>query len=316
MRIRNIFKSFLINLHRHKKSEPDVFIFSLPRAGSTLLAEVLNTDPHSKMASESLAMNKDNTHVLRKYFEKGFLGERYVDISDENFQGMIKYYADLSAGKTWNSYYWSDFFTPYHHLTTTRTIFKTHRVSYYFDDLMAHFKDDFGLYLLRNPVSHALSRLNKGWSTYLDLYAEALKIKDILPRKAELKIAQVKATGSDLEKYIVSWCLENYVFIRSYQEGRLASNIFAVFYEELVLNPENTIKDICLKVKMEYNENMLSIVDVPSSGIVHSTKETIDQIKAGNKNYLTDRWKESISIHTEKKVEDILTSFGISIYLE
>lgn len=316
MRINKLLKSFLVKLHRHKKSEPDVFIFSLPRAGSTLLAEALNTDPHSKMASESFALNKNNTHVLRKYFEKDFLDERYVDISRENFQGIIKYYLDLSAGKTWNSYYWSDFFTPSHHLATSRTIFKTHRVTYYFDDLMSYFKDDFGLYLLRNPVSHALSRLRKGWSPYLDIYAESLKIRDILPKEAKLKIAQIKATGSDLEKFIVSWCLENFVFIRSYQEGSLASNVFPVFYEELVLNPENTIKDICHKIKMEYNEHMLSIVDVPSSGIVHSTKETEDQIKAGNKNYLTNRWKESISKNKVKQVEDILTSFGISIYLE
>ena len=316
MRIKNLLKTFIIKLHRHKKSESDVFIFSLPRGGSTLLAEVLNTDPHSKMASESFALNKNNTRILRKYFEKDFLDERYVDMPNESFQGMINYFLDLSEGKTWNSYYWSDFFTPFHHLATSRTIFKTHRVTYYFDDLMSYFKDDFGLYLLRNPVAHALSRLRKEWSSYLDLYAESLKIRDILPKKAKLKITQVSTTGSDLEKFIVSWCLENYVFIRSFQEGRLASNVFPVFYEDLVLNPEHTIKDICHKIKMEYNENMLSVVDVPSSGIVHSTKETEDQIKAGNKGYLTNRWKESIGKNTEKQVQDILTSFGIGIYLE
>lgn len=315
MRIKSIIKTSLINLHRHKKYEPDVFIFTLPRTGSTLLAEILNANPSSKTASESFAMNKDNTQVLRKYFEKDFLAERYVDISEDNFQRIINYYSDLSEGKTWNSYYWSDFFTADHYLTTSRTVFKTHKITYYFDDLMHHFKDDFGLYLIRNPVSHSLSRLRKGWSVYIDLYAEAKKIKAKLPKTAKLKIDQVNTTGSNLEKYIVSWCLENYIFIRNYQEGRLPSNVFPVFYEDLVLNPEVTIKELCHKIKMEYSDKMLSIVSAPSSGIVHSIEETKDRIIAGNKNYLVNRWKENLGINSEKQIKDILTSFGICIYL-
>jgi hypothetical protein len=250
MSIKSLTKSLATHLHRHKKSEPDVFIFSLPRTGSTLLAEVLNTDPRSKTASESFALNKDNTRVLRKYFSKDFIAERYVDISEANFQKMLHYFILLSEGKTWNSYYWSDFFTPSHHLTTTRTIFKTHRVTYYFDDLLRNFKDDFGLYLIRHPVSHSLSRLRLGLSTYIDLYAEANKIKDMLPPGAKAKITHCNSRGSDMEKLIVSWCLENYLFIRKYQEGDLPPNVFSVFYEELVLNPEHALKDICQKLKI------------------------------------------------------------------
>jgi hypothetical protein len=314
MRIRNSIKSLLKNLHRHKKSEPDVYIFTIPRAGSTLLTEILNTDPHSKTASESFALNKDNTRVLRKYFDQGFLAERYVDISEDNLQQMIKYFTDLAEGKTWNSYYWSDFFSKHHHFTTKRTIFKTHRITYYFDDLMLHFKDDFGLYVLRHPVPHALSRMSKGWRCYIDLYAESKKINHLIPREAKSKIEQVNGTGSQLEKFVLSWCLENYVFIHKYQNGSLPSNVLPVFYEELVMNPENTIKAICNKVKMAYNENMLSIVKVPSSGLVHSTEETGDQIIAGNVDYLINRWKENIDIETEKQVKDILLSFNINIY--
>jgi Sulfotransferase family len=315
MRIKNSAKYFLKTLHRHKKSERDVFIFSLPRTGSTLLAEILNTDPRSKLASESFALNKDNIQVLKNYFDEIFLSDRYVDISDANLQQIFKYYSDLSEGKTWNSYYWSDFFTSHHKFNTARTIFKTQKITYYFDDLMYHFKDDYGLYLLRHPVSHGLSRLRNKWTTYIKLYAEALKIKDKLPNKAKLKIDQVMLMGSDLEKFIVSWCLENYVFIHHYQNGSLPPNITLVFYEDLVVNTENTIKDICKKIKMEYNGNMVNTVGVHSSGVVHSTEETKNQIIAGNKNYLINRWKDSADINIEKHVNEILTSFGINLYL-
>lgn len=316
MRIKNSIKSLMKTLHGHKKLEPDIFIFTLPRAGSTLLAEILNTDPNLKMASESFALNNDNTQVLIEYFDKGFLTDRYVDISEINLEKIFRYYGDLSEGKTWNSYYWSDLLTPYHSLSTTRTIFKTQKVTYYFDDLMCHFKGDFGLYLLRHPVSHSLSRLRNGWSTYIKLYAESEKIKEILTHEAKIKIDEVNDAGSDLEKFIVSWCLENYIFIYHYQNESLPSNIIPVFYEDLVVHSEDTIKEICNKVKLEYNENMLSIVGDVSSGIVHSTEETKYQITAGNKNYLINRWKEKMDRNDEKQYKDILTSFGINLYLE
>lgn len=316
MRYKNSIKTLLTNLHRHNKTEPDIYIFTLPRTGSTLLAEILNTNSHSKMASESFAMNKDNCQVLENYFDNGFLAERYIDISPNNLRQVFKYYEDLSKGKNWNSYYWSDFFTPQHNFKTTRTIFKTHKFTYHFDSLMSHFKEDFGLYLLRNPISHSLSRLNHKWSNYINLYAESKKIYETLPEKAKIKINQVNHKGSDLEKFVVSWCLENYVFIRSYQESRLSSNVFPVFYEDLIIDSENTIKDICVKIKMEFNENMLTIMNIPSSGIVHSTNETKAQIISGNKNYLANRWKESINTNTIVQVKDILISFGITLYLD
>jgi hypothetical protein len=316
MRIKNAVKSILSLLHRHKKSEADIFIFSLPRAGTTLLTEILNSDSNSKTASESLALNKDNYTVLRKYFEEEFLVERYVDISDSDLEKLYSYYSDLSQGKSWNSYYWSDLFTKNHNFSTKRTIFKTHKITYYFQEMMRHFKDDVGLYLLRHPVSHSLSRERKKWTTYIDLYAEAKHIKEILPGPAKEIIDRISDSGTNLEKFIVSWCLENYIFIRAYQDGTLPDNIYPVFYEDLVMNPEPCIRDICEKTGMHYSADMLGIVDVPSSGIVHSTDLTEVQIRAGNKNYLVNRWKDELEDESVRQVHSILSAFDIRIYSE
>jgi len=316
MRIKNTIKSILLLLHRHRKSHPDIYIFSLPRAGTTLLTEILNSDANSKTASESLALNRDNIRVLRKYFEEDFLAERYVDISMENLQKIFSYYGDLSEGKSWNSYYWSDFFTKNHSFSTSRTIFKTHKITYHFREMMDHFKKDIGIYLLRHPVSHSLSRVRKGWTTYIDLYSEAEKIKELLPTAAKDMITLVSDSGSDLDKFIVSWCLENYLFIRSYQDKTLPDNLYPVFYEDLVLNPESCIRDICNKAGLQYNSKMLSIVDVPSSGIVHSSDLTEEQIRAGNKNYLVNRWKDELGRDAEDQLKKILSAFNITIYPE
>jgi len=314
MRIRSSIKSLCKHLHRHRKIQADIFIFTLPRAGSTLLAEILNTDPSTKTASEPLALNRDNLQVLRRYFSRDFPGERYVDISENDLLNMFSYFEDLSSGKTWNSYYWSDLSSGFHHFLSRRTLFKTHRLSYYFEEFMQHFKEDFGLYLLRHPVSHALSRMRKGWDPYSELYAESEKIRILLNEEAKLKTQDVIASGSQLEQFVLSWCLENYVFIHGLQNGSLPGNMFPVFYEELVTSPEKTIRDICGKVNMEYNDRMLSRLQIPSSGIVHSTEEAEAQIKAGNADYLTQRWRQDINESDTEKVKDILRKLGITIY--
>jgi len=316
MSISTLTKSLLLALHRHRKSEPDVFIFTLPRTGSSLLAEILNTDPKAKTASEPFALLNNNTRVLGRYLDKTSWAERYVDVSETHVQQLVRYLEALSEGKTWNSYYWSDFFTSTHHLRSSRTIFKIHRLSYYFGDLMHHFKDDFGLYLIRHPIAHSLSRLRKNWSEYIDLYAGSAKIKRHLSKEAQTKIKEVNATGSPLEKFVCSWCLENYVFIHAYQKNALPENVFPVFYEELVREPGPVLKDLCHKIRMEYRENMLSVLDHPSRGIVHSTPETASQIHAGNTEFLVGRWKENVDGSTLEKTREILTSFGIALYLD
>ena len=314
MSVRTSLKSCLKAFHRHHKSRPDIFIFTLPRTGSTLLAEILNTDPTVKTASESLALNRDNRSVLRKYFDREFLAERYVDISTEELEQLFGYYSDLSEGKTWNSYYWSDLFSPGHRLATSRTLFKTHRITYYFREFMDHFREDYGLYLLRHPVAHSLSRMSQGWDDYTELFAGSRNTGELIPRSAREMIEEVKESGSPLEKFVLSWCLENYIFIHQFQEEKLGANVIPVFYEDLVWEPEKSIRKLCEKLGLGYNEKMLSLVNVPSSGIVHSEGETEEQIRAGNRDYLTARWKERVDEQEREKLQHILTELGITIY--
>ncbi len=316
MRIKNLVKSILSKLHTHKKTKSDIYIFTLPRAGSTLLAEILNTDSTYKLASESLALNNDNKEILKNYFQEDFLVERYTDLSSIELERLLNYYSDLSQGKTWNSYYWSDLFKPTHKFKTSRTIFKTHKITYHYDHFMSHFKDDFGIYLLRNPISHSLSRMNLNWDSYIALYAASNRISNLLTNRAKNKIEQIVENSSTLEKFVTSWCLENYILLHHYKNKNLPSNLIVLKYEELLINSEQTIKNLCSKVNLDYNPNMFKCINLPSSGIVHSTTETKNQIESGNKNYLVNRWKDKVDPEMREKIKDILKSFDISLYLD
>lgn len=315
MQIKGSIKQLIKVFHRHNKSLPDIYIFSLPRSGSTLLAEVLNTNPKSKTASESFALNKDNVHILKKYFKEDFLSERYTDVSTIDFQKIITYYTALSQGKTWNAYYWSDLLSKYHRYNTSRTIFKIHKNTYHFDSLMNHFKDDFGIYLLRNPIAVSLSRLRMGWSTYIDNYMYSNKIKNFISKDLNQMIEEVKQTGTELEKQILNWCLENSVFLMNRLNGNLPDNVMTVFYEDLILDPKETLLKICSKTNLKYHPDMLKIINQPSSGIVHSKKAVKQEILARNSLYLVNRWKKEIDTKSQVRIEKILRKFGYDFYL-
>ncbi len=315
MNIKRPVKHLIKGFHTHNKSLPDIYIFSLPRSGSTLLTEVLNSNLKSKTASESLGLNKDNKNILKQYFSEDFISERYVDISPDDFQQILAYYSALSQGKTWNSFYWSDLFTKYHSYSTSRTIFKTHKITYHFDELMNNFGNDYGIYLLRNPIAVSLSRIRMGWCNYIDQYEDSLQIKDFISQDLKSVMKEIKQNGTELEKQVLSWCLENSIFIKNWLNNSLPKNVITVFYEDLILNPKKTLLRICSKIDMEYHPNMLKIIDQPSSGIIHSQKEVKKEILTGNSLYLTERWKNEIDSKSLNRIENLLRKFGFDFYL-
>jgi hypothetical protein len=308
-------KQLLKVFHRHNKSLPDIYIFSLPRSGSTLLAEILNTDPETKTASESFAMNKDNMHILRKYFKEAFLSERYTDISSYEFRSMISYFSALSEGKTWNAYYWSDLLTRHHQLHTSRTLFKTHKMTYHFDDLMRHFENDFGIYLMRHPIAVSLSRIRMGWSTYIEQYKHALKLTGFISNELIQTIETIQNEGTALEKQVLSWCLENAVYLNNKLQKTMPENVITVFYEDLILNPKKTLLTICSRTRLEFHPDMLKMIARPSSGIIHSQKDVKKEILARNNLYLVNRWKQEVDGHSLLRIESMLHKFGYDFYL-
>ncbi len=314
MALKSLIKDALTVIHKHQKEDKDVYIFTLPRSGSTLLAEILNMDPACKLASEPFALNQDNKAILKRYFSTHDLQERYTELSKANINNLFKYFRALSSGKTWNSYYWSDWLKGDHKLQTTRTIFKTHRVSYWWESLL-EFEQDYALYLLRHPISHSLSRLRNNWTTYIDQFSQAPGIRENLSSDAKDMINRIRQKGSGLEKFVLSWGLENFNFLRKMLDRQLPKNIIPVFYEELLFSPGTVLKAICRHVDIPYQQKMLKRIHVPSKGIVHSTKNTELLIKEGNNKELLGSWRREVNNETEKQLLNILETLSINCYL-
>lgn len=311
--MKSIIKTVLKQFHQHRAVLPDVYIFTLPRTGSTLLAEILNVNSSAKVCSEPFALNSENMNVLKQYFPADFPADRYTDFNKKQLLAVLVYLKELSLGNTWNSYYWSDFPGKDHSLNTEFTVFKLHKLTYLFDEVLEHLPGH-GLYLIRHPLSHSLSRIRNGWDTYNKQYLASEKIKKELTEHAMQKAKQVMQSGSTLDKYVLSWCLENYVFLKKEKQHSLPENLHMISYEALVSNPEHSIREMCERLKIPFKQRMLEKVDLPSHGIVHSTDDTKAQIKQGENKQLLEKWRHKISIREEESAFSILDAFDIDLY--
>ncbi len=313
MYIKYSIKTSLRLFHRHQSVFKDIYIISLGRAGSTLLAEMLNTQKGVRLVPEPLLNTPINIRVLNRYFSKSFISDRYLDLDNQDFEKLLNYFRDLSRMKTSNSINWTDLGSRSHNFNTNRTVFKTHRLTYLFDNFLKAF-DVEGLYLIRHPISHSLSRMRLNWDTYIDEYLAAIKIKNHISSQAKEKAHSIQKTGSRLQKYVLNWCLENFVFLNGFKSNTMEKSLTAISYEEIIAYPEKTVSNLISRFDFSSAEAMLAQIKTPSSGIIHSTKETSDQIRKGKTNFLLNSWRSKISEDEEKTAFEILDLFGFNLY--
>ena len=313
-KLKVILKQLLKYAHIHKKTQPDIFIFTLPRTGSTLLAEILNTTKHSKSVLEPFNMNRQTRPIIAKYIDDKAISERYFQLSNHQLDCIKIYLEDLSAGKLFNAYSWSDINTAYHSFKTENSIFKIHKISYYFDDIMNHFTSDYGLYLLRHPISHSLSRIRNNWSHYIKEFSTSEKIINQLTLNQNKLITETHNSNDILSKFVLSWCLENFVFLNAQRNNTLNNNVIPIYYERIIINTKKTINELYNFIQTKPNKAVFEIVNKPSKGVIHSSKETQKQILSKNKVYLIDRWQSQVSNTQLSNCQLILDAFNITIY--
>jgi hypothetical protein len=315
MSVKLFIKTILSKVHSHRKQLPDVIIFTLIRSGSTLLLEILNSDKNRKSVSEPLSLTSDNKKILNKYISSDAVSDRYTDLTDKEKDALFRYFSELSEGKTANSFYWTDLFSKQHSRKTIGSIFKTHKITYLFDDFMRHFQAK-GIYLLRHPIPVSLSRIKVNGDTYAEKYLQAQKIQATISAEAKQMTHSILENGSLLEKFVLSWCFENLVFFNQLSSGQLPDNLYFISFEELISEPEVFIPKLCEKTGIKFSDKMIDTVHRPSHGTVHSSRETIQEIQNKNNIHILKKWKKEISPKEEQKCLRILQTFGINYYTE
>ncbi len=245
-----------------------IFLFSLPRSGSTLLQRILMS--HNEIASVAepwlllpfcYAFKKEG--VLTEYSH----ATSYTALEDfiNNLpNGKEDYYSALREF-TFELYR--------KHCSNNEKYFldKTPRYYNIITEIAKIFPDAKFIFLFRNP--------------------------------AHIKASMINAWGNGRLKYMYAFHRDLHVGFRAISKGYeiLKWKSYALRYEELVINPEKYIKEICDYLNIRYDKNMLvSFVTQNTKGRMGDLTGT-KQYKDINKSTL-DKWKKTFDNSFRQKM--------------
>lgn len=286
------------NVHR-PDGRPNVFLFSMPRSGSTWLMELIWTQPGFKFCDEPLD--------LRNALVRQHLGiAEWQDLYDQNAALALQdYFRAFCDGR-------SGFMNPsplrrYYRPVTHRIVFK---VIHGGEDRINWFRDAFNgrvVFLVRHPIAVSLSR-----EVYPRLQAFLSSDYRRHMAKDQLDYAlRICETGTKLEQGVLSWCLQNAIPL-----GEAADDWAIVSYEQMVLEPQPVIMYLVDKLELPEPGRMLERLTTPSGVKAKSDAETQQVLEdaTNRRSWLVEKWRKQVSESEERRVMEILKRFDLDVY--
>jgi hypothetical protein len=296
-RVKNTIKS-ISNIHR-PNGEPNVFLFSTPRSGSTWLMELIWSQPGFKCCNEPLNLRKP---LIRHHLG---ISEWQGLCHEDATQAFHRYFQAIWEGRI-------SFMNPnplhrYYRPITQRIVFK---IIHGGEDRVNWFRDTFNgriVYLLRHPIPVSLSR-----EVYPTL--EAFCGGDYRRHFTDEQLQYARKiidSGTKLERGVLAWCLQNAVPLR-----HVSADWAVISYEQLVLDPRPVIEHLAFKLSLPKPERMMNRLAVPSSSNGQSDRETqqILEKERERRSWLIEKWRQKVDRLDERAVMDILKRFDLDAY--
>ncbi|MFW5998850.1 MAG: hypothetical protein ACOCP5_03770 [Halanaerobiaceae bacterium] len=315
-------KKVLNHLHIHQKlDKKDIFIFSTFRSGSTWLAEIIKSQPKIKFP---VSPNKiEFLNYIDSYYKKIKPRPYYINLSEEEKKVLKNYIIKASRGEIVYGRRYVDLFSSDHSFISNRSVFRLLRSCYLLDWYHREF-DIYTLYLIRHPIAASLSRKRvwkkssnpSYWSANNHYFLNSNYFKENYLDPDLERYLKAKLTNcSELEDFIITWCLENWPLIKKIQ-SQDELEFIGLTYEDLLMNSREVISFLGEELELPDQEKMMEQLKIPSSTVRYSDKQTKSNFKnySYNKEYLLKKWRKQVSSREEKEIFDILEHFGINIY--
>lgn len=290
--------------HLYHLREKPIVIFATRRGGSTLLMEMIASQPGVDFVSEPLSLWRYHPYFNRlPHPPRG----RFIFLSQEEARQVRFYFEDLLTGRikafnAWNPLHptWS--------FRVRRLVVKLLGANTLIDWLAKGFEIEV-LYLLRHPVAVALSCLRLNWGNDAEAYLRNPYFREQILGSERARFAdEVLAKGSSLEKFVLEWCLENFYPLQVYKERPW----LVLTYEEVISRPKQVSELICSRFGLPDPERMARMVGRPSRMTFFAdSREAI--VKRGPQAML-GRWLKRVSQEELGRIQEILDALGIRAY--
>jgi hypothetical protein len=168
------------------------------------------------------------------------------------------------------------------------------------------------VYLSRHPIPQALSCIRNGWTLHVRPFQRNERFVERHLDPSLVSYAyKVLDTGSELERFVLNWTLENLVPARLLADRPHWSYLS---YEQCVLEPDDTVRSIAATLGLADVEAMERTVASASRSSILSAGATLERIAAGDLAYLVGGWRDRVDADEERQAMAILERFGIDLY--
>lgn len=293
-----------MTIHR-QGPEPNFFIFSTPRSGSTWLFEILATQGRFKLVNEPFNLRKP---WVRETLKLGTWGSLFQHESRPLIRDYIQSFID--GRDTDYRFKRETPFTKFWHYRTERVIFK---ILFAGEDDLDWYRSEFGgniIFLLRHPIPVSLSRkqlprLNSFLSVpFCDHFS-----------KEQLDRAHwIVESGDSFHMAVLDWCLQNTVPLRNAN-----ADWMILSYEQIVVEPEVVIANLSERFRLPRPDKLLEQVFIASRSTGMSSAEAKNVLLSQaelrkRRTWLIERWRERIDPQQEEQAFSTLELFGIDCY--
>lgn len=246
----------------------DIFLFGTRRSGTTLLMEVIYSQPGIKYCNQPFRgrWNPHKSRLLPKFPQHKLvtLDQKEKRLVRNYFQKIIN--NEIQVSPPWR------FLSDDYNFKTDRYLLKICNAH----ALMEWFEKEFDakiVYLLRHPVPVALSIQKRNWQNKAKAYLnDDVFLENYLNDDQTQYANSILDEGSQMERYVLEWALENLVPLNSDRK----ENWLVITYEELLLNPKPIINLLAERLNLPQKDKMLSKIFRPSNT---AQKESRTKIK-------------------------------------
>lgn len=293
----NLLSLLLRVFGKDKKASDAIFIFSLPRSGSTWLMEIVQSFSQISGVFEPL---KHDEEILMAQFSRVCIQSGNLEVlNDPNFK---KYIEDVVIGKRLSR--WSSNHTSLRkYFNSTKICIKFIRASFMLSWFNKHYPENNKIILLRHPgaIIESMLRSYERWNLLLD--------KDFLLKKSNQNFDGkynnlIEKASTDMDMLSIYCCLEIKALLSSFD---IDKNNQLMFYEDLLQNNEETKRQLVFLTKSNISNNVMEAFKKAST-----TTDKQDQSSGNNSSI--EKWKKRLSIKDQTRLQTYLDHFEIDFY--
>lgn len=308
MSIKNLARSIKRKMLRYRQGEqPNICVLGIRRGGSTLLADMIAAQQGVWFANEPFAVFKAHQNAgaqLHRWLPE-LKHSQFFDLTEEQAQQVARYTELLSRGAI-------PIGTARHPrfpLTADRVCIKVLNAPFLADQFATK-HDMQSVFLTRHPAAQAISILRQGWGYSAEAYFDKPDTLGGLMTTEQIALGQrLLVEGSDWEKAILNWWVENLVPLR-----HATTLTHVLTYEELTLQPDRWVQTLCTSLKLDDPSAMLAVANRPSNSSRMSTGDTVKQIAGSDRTGLVTGWQKKVDADMLAKAQLVLDAFEIDEY--